>query len=1207
MRPIFLLLFLAGLKTIYAAPHSSFLPDIAKAEAGIIHHSSFNTHHSSLYHSSLHHFIIDSLPTISCPPNMTLGTDPNLCSANHSYGVTANDDQPDWTLVQTAGLPPGSDFPIGITLNEFLVTDLDSNTAACTFTVTVKDYTAPVAVCHQGLTVTINDTDDLGDCYLPNSPNEFASVAWLDASVFDNGSFDQCSNTLLTIRRLTPYSNFIQTLNAVNGQPPCNDPFPDYPSEYERAISEQNAIKFYCAEAGTTQQLVLAVYQLDNNGNISVGLNGVPLYNQCFIEVTVEDKIKPVCTPPAQIMVSCEQFDPGMLSYGTPEKLDNCCMDTINVSANYSLFDTLCNRGTITRNFQAFDCSGNSSSCSQRVIVNYAQNYFIKFPDDTLVTTCNSTGVYGRPEFFGEDCELMGVSYEDEIFGFIWPDACFQIERNWTVINWCTYVPGLPLTYVPNPSLVSTQYHNPLNAPGPIVSACSTPIPWAPTLSKINPNDTLATNFCSFWSANANGYIFKQRIKIADLTAPTFVNCPPGVTTFLDPTENHPFYWNNVFNPILPAQNLAERQIDLSIEATDACYGGSVNIRYLLFLDLDGDGTMESVVNSMNPPPADTIFFNNLQAPNYIGGTPVSFDNRPVAQNQKWRFAIQENTVGTSRIANLRWNTAASPNTFVMPELPVGTHKIKWFAQDGCGSERECEHVFSVVPSPFVCIPPTDVVVSCEQFDPSLLSYGEPTFSGGCLVQDSDKSANYAQFDTICSKGTVVRTFNAVDDCGNLSQCSQRVVVNHLQDYFIKFPDDVIVTTDCNGTGIYGEPTFFGEDCELLAVTYEDQAWPGIPDACYKIERSWTVINWCTYNPLFNVTYVPNPNPNPITNNPANLPGPIVSTCGTPAPWASTVLKISPTDPIVTNFCTFWSANANGYQYKQLIKIIDNTPAIISNCPVPPTHFEDATQNDPELWQNVFNPDLPAQDLRETPVDLSVTVTDACSGNNVNIEYLLFLDLDANGQQETVVNSTSLGQNGLGWNNVQYNNFNTPNFAGGTPTTFDDRPVPTDQKWGFALQESVQGNHRTAAVRWNTQQSPNGFVLPELPNGRHKIKWFATDGCGNNHECERIFHIGDTTLVGVQSPENESFALHQNEPNPFSSSTTIRFHLPESTQATLSIFDADGRIRYRQTADYGQGMHTMTIEKDRLGSPGVLFYKLEAGVNMAWRKMVLLR
>jgi hypothetical protein len=110
---------------------------------------------------------------------------------------------------------------------------------------------------------------------------------------------------------------------------------------------------------------------------------------------------------------------------------------------------------------------------------------------------------------------------------------------------------------------------------------------------------------------------------------------------------------------------------------------------------------------------------------------------------------------------------------------------------------------------------------------------------------------------------------------------------------------------------------------------------------------------------------------------------------------------------------------------------------------------------------------------------------------------------------ETVVNSVNTGIAGLGWNNVLYNNLNTPNFSGGTPSAFDERAVPSNQKYGFSIQETVSGTNKTACVRWNTQSQQNTFVAPELPHGTHKIKWFVTDGCGNETICEYTIIIKD--------------------------------------------------------------------------------------------------
>jgi len=417
------------------------------------------------------------------------------------------------------------------------------------------------------------------------------------------------------------------------------------------------------------------------------------------------------------------------------------------------------------------------------------------------------------------------------------------------------------------------------------------------------------------------------------------------------------------------------------------------------------------------------------------------------------------------------------------------------------------------------CLPPAPVTVNCENFDPSLWAYGKAQVFDNCCLDTSKvyqgqegltHTVNYSLFDTVCNKGTITRTFRVFDCANNSSQCTQRVFVTYEQDYFVKFPNDAIVTV-CDGTGVYGEPTFFGEDCELLGVSFEDEVFTVVPDACFKIERTWTIINWCTFNPNLPCINVPNPNPNPITNSPANLPGPTVSECGTLPPWAPTVVRINPTDPQPTNFCTFWDKNANCYKYKQIIKIIDGVPPtgtyVVPDC----SNQNWLTPNNNQLWNEMYWWDngIQTHDLCEEPTDLCITGTDACSGSNINIEYLLFLDLDGDNIMETVVSSTSLGIAGLGWNTVRYNNLNTPNFGGGTPRNFDERPVPFNQKWGFAIQETISGNTKTACVRWNTQAAQNTFVVPELPHGTHKIKWFLTDGCGNNSEYEYTFIVKD--------------------------------------------------------------------------------------------------
>ena len=39
------------------------------------------------------------------------------------------------------------------------------------------------------------------------------------------------------------------------------------------------------------------------------------------------------------------------------------------------------------------------------------------------------------------------------------------------------------------------------------------------------------------------------------------------------------------------------------------------------------------------------------------------------------------------------------------------------------------------------------------------------------------------------------------------------------------------------------------DECELVGVNYEDVRYDIIPDACYKIVRTWKLIDWCKYDP----------------------------------------------------------------------------------------------------------------------------------------------------------------------------------------------------------------------------------------------------------------------------------------------------------------------------------------------------------------------
>src|SRR5204863_9572512 len=83
-------------------------------------------------------------PTITCPANITHNTHASFPTRRSSDLTPGSSDNcPGQTVAQTAGLPSGSAFPKGTTVNSFTVTDASGNTASCSFSVTVEDHPYP--------------------------------------------------------------------------------------------------------------------------------------------------------------------------------------------------------------------------------------------------------------------------------------------------------------------------------------------------------------------------------------------------------------------------------------------------------------------------------------------------------------------------------------------------------------------------------------------------------------------------------------------------------------------------------------------------------------------------------------------------------------------------------------------------------------------------------------------------------------------------------------------------------------------------------------------------------------------------------------------------------------------------------------------------------------------------------------------------------
>lgn len=84
------------------------------------------------------------------------------------------------------------------------------------------------------------------------------------------------------------------------------------------------------------------------------------------------------------------------------------------------------------------------------------------------------------------------------------------------------------------------------------------------------------------------------------------------------------------------------------------------------------------------------------------------------------------------------------------------------------------------------------------------------------------------------------------------------------------------------------------------------------------------------------------------------------------------------------------------------------------------------------------------------------------------------------------------------------------------------------------------------------------------------------------------------------------FTLGQNNPNPFASSTTISFTLPEDGDATLRILDITGKVLKTIQGQYLKGKNEVVLSADEFNAQGVMLYELESKGQKATKKMIYL-
>ncbi len=276
-----------------------------------------------------------------------------------------------------------------------------------------------------------------------------------------------------------------------------------------------------------------------------------------------------------------------------------------------------------------------------------------------------------------------------------------------------------------------------------------------------------------------------------------------------------------------PFNNVPVGNYTVTYRATDACNNSS-------------SCTMQVAVVDDVPPFAicDEFTDVNLTSP---GGNSVwafSFDDGSWDNCAVDHFGVSRDGVDFDEIIHFDCNDAGDTVMIQFRVWDAGglynTCMVQVFVNDKVNPTVSC---------------PTPVTIHCADNQSNTALTGTATGTDNCgavNITYTDASNLSA-----CNEGTVVRTWRATDAAGNSVTCLQTIVKQDQTPLVFTFPADTTLYT-CGAvttTAALGSPIVSGQDCENINISHTDQLFNIAAPACYKIFRTWTVVEWCDFNP----------------------------------------------------------------------------------------------------------------------------------------------------------------------------------------------------------------------------------------------------------------------------------------------------------------------------------------------------------------------
>ncbi|MEZ4952565.1 MAG: cohesin domain-containing protein [Saprospiraceae bacterium] len=776
-------------------------------------------------------------------------------------------------------------------------------------------------------------------------------------------------------------------------------------------------------------------------GRVTDGCTG----NSCWSNIKVEDKKAPVWQcPTSPVDIAC---DTDIDNYPHPTVEDNCDNDPLISLTGIQIDNSdICQGVTIIRNWIASDDHDNESYCTQ--VLQISPDQEVMFPDDKI-WQCNQYAVYPNitdPTAYdstsfattgsgvplgatGPYCPYSFSNHDDTLFTC---GNAFKIIRTWTVLNWCTQ------------QIVTTDM-----------------------------------------AGNDN----EQVIKILDLTKP-LISVPPITLRITEPGPSAIACRSLDFMPApVVSDDCGGVTVKIYTEVGEAVYANGVDGKEGGYVPSPGLGlgphTITYVAIDDCGNERELLITANViddEAPIAICDEITSASLDQFGNTLIFAETFNDGSYDNCCIGDMLVKKMGQPDSYFAPALPLDCSEeivnVVFRVFDCFDNHADCMVIVEVEDKlPPVCVPPAQKDISCTDLAPDITDTYVQSF-GQTLTYDNCNSEivelPYTVDINACGEGQIIRHFNAVDDSGNqsLGACEQHIYVHAVSDWLINFPPNW--TGEC-GDSITAIDLVFGEfGCEQLAYTYSDQYFAISNDsACFKIVRTWEVINWCTYD---------------------NDLDPI----------------IVPTEEfgVLVNEDTY--NNFGHYVYQQIIKIHDTRPPVLST----PFTYNFCTTDADCVNGNAFLP---------------IQIDGECS---TDMDIIHLIDLNKNGFYE--INGTGFfdGQLPIGVHNIRYivedgcGNESQIDFDFEIRDCKPPSPVCTNGLIVEIMQTGMIEVCAESLLEYAIDNCPGTMKVSFSPNvmeacdtffcddiGQIPVEIWVTDAAGNQDYCENYIVLQDNMDV----------------------------------------------------------------------------------------------